>query len=39
MFVVDDLLANIDRGAVEIEGLFNSNDGTVNAGTISTRCG
>jgi hypothetical protein len=39
MFIVNDLLADIDRGAVEIEGLFNSNDSAVNAGTISTRCG
>jgi hypothetical protein len=39
MFIVNDLLANIDRCAIEIEGFFDGDNCTVYAGAISTRCG
>ena len=36
MLVVNDLFANINRGAVKLEGFFNGYNGTVNAGAITT---
>jgi hypothetical protein len=35
MLVVNDLLAHINRGTIELEGFFNGDNGSVNAGTIS----
>ena len=35
VLVVDDLLAHVDRRAVELEGLFDRDDGTVDTGAVA----
>jgi hypothetical protein len=35
MNVMDDLLSNIDRGAIEFERFFNGYNGAINAGAVS----
>ena len=37
MFVVDDLLADIDWSAIELKRLFDGNYGAVDSGAISAR--
>ena len=39
VLVVDDLLADVDRGAVLLEGAFDRLDGTVDAGAVAARGG
>jgi hypothetical protein len=37
MLIVDNLFANIERGAIELQGFLNGDDGAIDASTISTR--
>ena len=37
VLVVDDLLAHVDRGAVQVERLLDGDDGAVDAGAVSAR--
>ena len=39
VLVVDDLLADVDRGAVEVERLLDRDDGAVDAGAVAARVG
>jgi hypothetical protein len=35
MLVMNDLFANINRGAIKLEGFFDSDNSSVNAGAIT----